>query len=149
MAAIHGNRGNLRILENGAVSRSFKVTQWSVSENATIENRHYAGEQYPVTRKNVVGWRGRITCDVTSAELDFLIQRLNDAEDAGVNVPQFVLALVEQYDSRDVGAGQPAVVTHIFSDVLFVYDDHSGAGKPDLIQKSLSFEAARKRVEEL
>ena len=149
MAAIHGDKGAIRIIENGAIVSIFQVTEWSANEDANAEKRHYAGERYPHTRKNVMGWRGRVALDVTNAELDFLIQRINDAEDAGVNVPAVVIALIEQYDSRDIGAGQPTGTTHIFSDVLMIYDEHSGAGKPDLIRKSFSFESARKRVEAL
>ena len=149
MAAIHGDKGTLRIIENGAVVRIFEVTDWSVSEDSNVEKRHYAGEKTPRTRKNVMGWRGRVTLDVVSAELDLFVQRINDAEDLGVGVPQVAIALVEQYDDRDRLAGQPDAVTHIFSDVVVIYDEHRGGGKPDLMQKSFSFEAARKRTEAL
>ena len=149
MPAIHGDKGTVRVIEDGAVVQIVEVTEWSASEDANAEKRHYAGQTYPKTRKNVMGWRGRIAIDVTNPNLDFLIQRINDAEDQGVNVPNVVIALIEQYDSRDIGAGQPAAVTHIFSDTIIIYDEHSGAGKPDLIRKSFSFESARKRVESL
>ena len=149
MPAIHGDKGTLRFIENGQVKDIVTVTSWDASEDANVEKRHYAGEQYPHTRKNVMGWRGRVQTDVVNAEIDKLIQRINDAEDSGVNVPQIVLALVERFDSRDFGSGQPQAVTHIFSDVSLIYESHSGAGKPDLIQKSITFEAARKRVEDL
>ena len=149
MAAIHGDKGTIRIIENGAVVEIVEITEWSASEDANSEKRHYAGQRYPKTRKNVMGWRGRVAIDVTNPNLDFLIQRINDAEDQGVNVPAIVIALIEQYDSRDIGAGQATATTHIFSDTIMIYDEHSGAGKPDLIRKSFSFESARKRVESL
>ena len=149
MAAIHGDKGTIRLIENGQVVRITTVINWEASEDANAEKRNYAGERYPSTRKNVMGWRGRLALDVVNAEPDFLIQRINDAEDNGVAVPQVVLALIEEYDSRDRQAGQPDATTHIFSDVILIYDSHSGAGKPELIQKSLSFEASRKRVEAL
>ena len=149
MPAIHGDKGTIRVIEDGAVVNIIEVNEWNASEDANAEKRHYAGQRYPKTRKNVMGWRGRISIDVTNPNLDFLIQRINDAEDQGVNVPSVVIALVEQYDSRDIGAGGVAGTVHIFSDTVLIYDDHSGAGKPDLIRKSFSFEAARKRVENL
>ena len=149
MPAIHGDKATARIIVNGEVKNILTVTSWDASEDANVEKRHYAGEQYPHTRKNVMGWRGRLQTDVVNAETDKLIQQINDAEDSGVNVPQVVLAIVERYDSRDIGSGQPQGVTHIFSDVSLIYESHSGAGKPDLVQKSITFEAARKRVEDL
>ena len=146
MPAIHGDKGVVRIIENGQVIALTKVTQWEASEDASAERRHYAGDKYPSTRKNVMGWRGRLTFDVVNPELPFLIQRINDAEDAGVNVPAITLVLVERYDARDSRAGSPAGTSHIFSDVVLIFDSHSGAGKPDLIQQSCSFDASRKRV---
>ena len=149
MPAIHGDKGNIRILENGEVKDLFTINQWEYSEKAQAEERHYAGEQYPALRKQAMGWQGRISLDVVNAELDFLIQRINDAELAGVNVPDTVLALIQEYDQRDLGAGKPPAVTFVFSDLVLIYDSHSGAGKPDLIQKSFSFSASRMRVESL
>lgn len=149
MAAIYGDRGSIRVIENGQVPRLIACTSWSANEDASVNKRFYAGERYPDTTKGIMGWRGRLVYDVVNAEIDFLIQRINDAEAAGVNVPQIVLALVESYQDRDRQAGQPAATLHTFSGVTLIYDEHSGAGKTDLLQKSISFESSQKRVEAL
>ena len=143
MPAIRGDKVNVRILENGEVVGLYSVVQWSARQDANVEERHYPGQTEPESRKLPMGWSGRMVLDVKNANLDFLIQRIDDASDAGVQVPQVTIAIVEEYNDVDNASS----TTHVFSGCQLVYEDHTGGGKPDLIQKSFSFKAQRKRVE--
>ena len=144
-SAIFGDRGTLRVLENGQVKNLYTVINWSFREDAQENVRNYAGEAFSHKRKVIMGWTGRITLDVVNAELDLLIQRINDASHAGVNVPEITLALVERYGQNN----EAPDTAHIFSGCILIYDEHSGGGQPDLVQKSFTVSAARKRTEPL
>ena len=143
MAALHGDKAKVRILENGNVVQVFTVLNWSVREDANVEKRHYAGEAWSKPRKNFMGVSGRLNLDVVNPELFLLIQRINDAGDSGVNVPQIVIAIITNYEDADGGGA----TTTICTGCQLILEDYSGAGKPDLLQQAISFGAERVRVE--
>ena len=145
MPSIHGDKVILRILENGAVQALVTATDFSAQEQAQDEDLYFVGNPIPEMRKKIMGWAGRWTLTVIGPQLDLLIQRFNDAVDAGVNIPEITIVVIEKYDSSD---NQPTTVS-TYSGCQITYDEHRTGGKQDLVQKSFSFRARTKRVETL
>ena len=146
-ASIRGDKGHLRILENGSIVNVFTITRFSAREDSQMHESYYLGQKDPETDKNQMGWSGSINTEVKNAELDLLIQRINDAHANGVAPPQVVLVLVEEFPPQPGNIG-PSRASHIFTDTQLIYEDHSVAGVQEKVVKSLSFKARRKRVEE-
>lgn len=139
-ASIRGDKGHVRILKNGEIVSWFELTSFDVQEDSQNTESYYVGRKKPETDKNQMGWSGSMAGEVKNAEVDLLIQEINDALNAGVQPPQINLVLVEEYP--DGGNAS----THVFTDVQLVYASRHQGGVQEKITKSLNFRAADKRT---
>ena len=136
--SIRGNRGHLRIIEDGQAVELYEITQFSFREDAQSRKSHYVGQNDPETDKLLDGWSGQLALEVKTGLVDELMQRFNDASDAGVTVPTIVLMLYVEYPNLTSG-------TYVFSGVTIMYDGYQQSGSQEKITKTISFIASNMR----
>ena len=139
-ASIHGDKSQLRILEDGQTVDFFTITSFDAREDSQAGKSYYVGEKDPETFKNIMGWSGQLNGEVKSPAIDYLIQRQNDAYRAGVNVPNITIVLVHSYENGSAS-------TDVFLGVTMNYDSIRIGGVNEKTTKSISFEAKSKRVD--
>ena len=139
-ASIRGEKAHVRILENGQIVDWFELTGFDFQEDSQNTESYYLGRKKPETDKLQMGWSGSLTGEVKSAVVDELIQRINDAVNAGVQPPAISLVLIEEYPDTASDS------THVFTDVQLIYSNRRQAGVNEKISKTLTFRAADKRI---
>lgn len=139
-ASIRGEKGLVRILKNGEIVSWFELTGFDCQEDSQTTESYYIGRKKPETDKFQMGWSGTLTGEVKNAEIDLLVQEINDALNSGVQPPQISIVLVEQYPDTQSSS------THVFTDVQIVYANRRQSGVQEKISKTINFRAADKRV---
>ena len=97
MSSIKGDRGRLKVFENGKDLQILSITGFEVTEDSQFLKSNYVGKSVPETDKTFDGYSGSIDTEVKSAVQDLLIDRINSAIKRGIGMPRIALVLSEDY----------------------------------------------------
>ena len=95
--SIRGDKGQVRVLENGGLVGVYEFTGFSANEDQSVLKSYYVGQTEPEIDKSVMGYSGSFTIEVKNDTMERLIFRQNEAIKNNNNRPNISIVVVKEY----------------------------------------------------